>query len=223
MRVIVSAAMSVDGFLDDESPHRLILSSNEDFDAVNARRAQCDAIMVGAGTIRSDNPSLITKTEKMVSYRKERGMSVDPVKVTITRSGNIGQHSNFLQKGDCEKIIYCPQEEEENLPHYLNKLATVICLPRNNLSARGVVEDLERRGFSNLLVEGGSTVLTMFFSEDQVDDLHLSIAPFFVGEENAPRLVNPANFPYSKGKRMGVKGVNLLGDTIAIHFILRRS
>lgn len=48
--MIVSAAMSVDGYLDDASPERLLLSNEADFDRVDDLRAACDAILVGAET-----------------------------------------------------------------------------------------------------------------------------------------------------------------------------
>ena len=49
--VLLSCAVSLDGCLDDATPHRLVLSGPEDLDRVDAERAGCDAILVGAGTI----------------------------------------------------------------------------------------------------------------------------------------------------------------------------
>ena len=59
MKVTVSTAVSADGYLDDRSPDRLILSTPEDWAEVHRLRAACDAILVGAETIRRDNPSLL--------------------------------------------------------------------------------------------------------------------------------------------------------------------
>ena len=47
------------GYIDDASDRRLILSGPADLDRVDALRASCDAILVGAGTIRADNPRLL--------------------------------------------------------------------------------------------------------------------------------------------------------------------
>jgi 5-amino-6-(5-phosphoribosylamino)uracil reductase len=54
--MLLSCAMSVDGHIDDSGPERLLLSHPEDFDRVDALRAGCDAVLVGAGTLRRDNP-----------------------------------------------------------------------------------------------------------------------------------------------------------------------
>ena len=51
--VIVSAAMSIDGCIDDSSTERLVLSDEADLDRVDELRASCDAVLVGAGTVRA--------------------------------------------------------------------------------------------------------------------------------------------------------------------------
>lgn len=54
--VLLSAAVSLDGRLDDARPERLLLSNAEDFDRVDELRAASDAILVGGNTLRRDNP-----------------------------------------------------------------------------------------------------------------------------------------------------------------------
>ena len=58
---VLSWAMSLDGYLDDVSGQRLVLSNAADLDRVDAVRASCDAILVGAGTVRADNPRLVVR------------------------------------------------------------------------------------------------------------------------------------------------------------------
>lgn len=60
--VLLSAAVSLDGFLDDTGPDRLLLSGPEDFDRVDQVRAESDAILIGAGTLRTDNPRLLVNS-----------------------------------------------------------------------------------------------------------------------------------------------------------------
>ena len=86
MKVTVSTAVSADGYLDDRSPDRLILSTPEDWAEVHRLRAACDAILVGAETIRRDNPSLLVGDEVLRRERIDRGLPSNPVKVTLTAS-----------------------------------------------------------------------------------------------------------------------------------------
>lgn len=69
MKVIASAALSADGCLDDNSPERLVLSTPGDWAEIYRLRASSDAILVGAETLRRDDPSLLVKGEEL---RRER-------------------------------------------------------------------------------------------------------------------------------------------------------
>lgn len=60
MIVWASAAVSLDGYIDDTTSRRLVLSGTKDWEQVRALRAECDAVLVGAETIRKDNPALVT-------------------------------------------------------------------------------------------------------------------------------------------------------------------
>ena len=59
---LLSCAVSADGCLDDASADRLVLSGPQDLDEVDELRAASDAIFVGAGTIRADNPGLLVRS-----------------------------------------------------------------------------------------------------------------------------------------------------------------
>lgn len=84
MQVIASVATSADGYLDDCSPQRLVLSTPEDWAGVHALRATCDAILIGAETVRRDDPSL-------------KGV---PLKVVLTRSGRIPADARIFGNGE---------------------------------------------------------------------------------------------------------------------------
>ena len=70
--VLLSAAVSVDGYLDDTNPERLLLSNAEDFDRVDEVRAGVDAILIGATTMRRDNPRLLVNSEDRRAARVAR-------------------------------------------------------------------------------------------------------------------------------------------------------
>ena len=162
MKVTVSTAVSADGYLDDRSPDRLILSTPEDWAEVHRLRAACDAILVGAETIRRDNPSLLVGDEVLRRERIDRGLSPDPVKVTLTASCRLSPEANFFTRGDQEKIVFTSCSD----PGPLRQVATVI--PAAEITAALIVTELEKRGLRSLLVEGGAATLRMFFAENLV-------------------------------------------------------
>ena len=87
--VLLSCAMSIDGYIHDASETRLLLSNDADFDRVDAERAGCDAILVGAHTVRQDNPRLLVRSADRRAERTARGLPPSPVKVTLTAHGEL--------------------------------------------------------------------------------------------------------------------------------------
>ncbi|MFI7708990.1 RibD family protein [Nonomuraea sp. NPDC049480] len=97
--VVASCAMSLDGYLDDATAHRLILSNPEDFDRVDALRAWADAILVGAGTLRADNPRLKVRSAERRARRVRAQRPATPLRVVISAAGNLDPTMAFFDHG----------------------------------------------------------------------------------------------------------------------------
>jgi 5-amino-6-(5-phosphoribosylamino)uracil reductase len=212
--------MSVDGYIDDASSRRLLLSNDEDFDRVDGERARCDAILVGANTIRADNPRLLVRSEARRADRVARGLPPSPIKVTITKGGDVDPARQFFMTGDVEKLVYCPLDVESGLRGRIGARATVIGVPGSPLQLLTVLADLARRGVRRLMVEGGSSVHTQFLATGLADELQLVIAPFFVGDRRGPRFVGDAAFPHDAEHRMRLASVRCIGDVVLLRYLL---
>ena len=213
MEVIVSVATSLDGYIDDNSTTRLKLSSPEDWADVLRLRCECDAILVGAGTLRKDNPSLVVKSDEHRNIRVANGLSKDIVKVSLTSSGCVEGKMKFFTEGDGDKILFARSGANTSL---VDDLCEVVRL--EEVTATSIVADLSSRGYKRLMVEGGSRVLTMFLSENMVDKLRLAVAPFFVGDSGAPRFVLDEAFFADKDNRMNLISVSQLGDMAIMEY-----
>jgi len=97
--VLLSCAISADGYLDDASPERLILSGPADLDRVDEVRAGCDAILVGAQTVRADNPRLLIRDPRRSARRAARGLPGHPARVTLTATGDLDPAARFFAPG----------------------------------------------------------------------------------------------------------------------------
>src|SRR5262245_12853293 len=102
---LLSCSVSLDGYLGDQTP-RLALSNDADFDRVDDVRASCDAIMVGAVTVRTDNPRLLVRSPARRERRMECGLAASPMKITVTSRGDLDAESNFFTAGESEKLVY---------------------------------------------------------------------------------------------------------------------
>ncbi|GLZ28891.1 hypothetical protein Lesp02_10810 [Lentzea sp. NBRC 105346] len=183
--MLLSCAMSLDGYIDDASDTLLVLSNDEDWERVDAVRASCDAILVGANTIRRDNPRLLVRSAALRADRVARGLPENPVKVTVTSSGGLSPSANFFALGSGLKLVYTPPALVPSVSDDLGACATVV----GAADLPAVLADLSSRGVRRLMVEGGTTMHTQLLTLGLVDELHLVVAPMFVGDSKAPRFV----------------------------------
>ncbi|WP_019931989.1 dihydrofolate reductase family protein [Nocardia sp. BMG111209] len=217
--VLLSAAVSIDGYLDDASPQRLLLSNPDDFDRVDAVRADSDAILVGAQTLRSDNPRLLIGSESRRARRVAAGKPEHPAKVTVTASGDLDPELRFLHTGD-RKLVYTTTSGAARLGARLDGLAEVIALGAE-LDFGALLDDLGDRGIRRMMVEGGGHIHTRFLAAGLADELLLAVAPILVGDREAPRFLHPADYPGGSGRRMILTDVTRLGDIAVLRYLLR--
>ncbi|HJQ02759.1 MAG TPA: dihydrofolate reductase family protein [Jatrophihabitans sp.] len=216
---LLSCGMSIDGYLDSATVSRLPLSNAADFDRVDGVRAGCDAILVGAATIRNDNPRLLIRSAARRAERLARGLRPSPIKVTVTGCGQLDADANFFTTGDAEKLIYCATDALPEVRARLGAVATVLDGGRP-VDMQRVSEDLAARGVQRLMVEGGGTVHTQFLTADLADELHLVIAPFFVGDSRACRFVSDGRYPWNPDRRATLAEVRQIGDVVLLRYAL---
>jgi 5-amino-6-(5-phosphoribosylamino)uracil reductase len=215
---VLSCCVSIDGYIGNAAS-RLLLSNDADFDRVDAVRASCDAILVGAETVRVDNPRLLVRSQTRRDERAARGLPASPIKVTVTRRANLDARAHFFRVGGAEKLVYCASSRVEDARKRLGPVATVVD-GGDSVEMRTLSTDLAGRGVGRLMVEGGGTVHTQFLTEDIVDELQLTVAPVFVGDSEAPRFVRDGVFPWNPGRRAELVDVRKLGDVVLLRYAL---
>ena len=124
--IVLSCSMSIDGYLSGPTDERLVLSNPDDLDRVDAVRAECDAILVGATTIRRDNPRLLVRSPDLRAAREASGRPPSPVKVTMTTAARLDPCAQFCATGDVEKIVYCSSAALDDAVARLGGVATIV-------------------------------------------------------------------------------------------------
>ena len=219
--VLLSCAISADGYLDDARPERLILSGPADLDRVDDVRAGCDAILVGAGTIRRDDPRLLIRDPRRRARRAARGLPEHPARVTLTGTGDLSPGARFFAPG-AERLVYCATPALPRARARIGPKAGLIDAG-DPLTLEFVLNNLAERSVARLLVEGGAHVLAGFLarSHELADELHLAVAPFFVADPAAPRLnlPSPVN-PNGPGSPMTLAEVARLDDVVLHRYLI---
>ncbi|MFG2357845.1 dihydrofolate reductase family protein [Streptomyces sp. NPDC048521] len=211
--VLLSAAVSLDGHLDDAGPQRLLLSGPADFDRVDAVRASADAILVGAGTIRADNPRLLVASPARRDARISAGRPEHPLKVTVSSSGELDPRARFWHTGG-EKVVYTTDEGAGRLRR-AGVPAEVVSLGAE-VDWHRLLEHLhDVRGVGRLMVEGGGKVHTQLLRQQLADELQLVLAPLLVGDPQAPRLFGPGGY---QGGRLRLVEVRAVEDVVLARY-----
>ncbi|MFI7606520.1 RibD family protein [Micromonospora sp. NPDC049366] len=217
--VLLSCATSIDGYIDDATEQRLLLSNDDDLDRIDAVRASCDAIMVGAETVRRDDPRLLVRSARRRENRVAAGLPASPTKVTVTGRGDLDPAARFFTAGEARRVVYCASDAVEKTRERVGELAEVRDAGAP-VDLDGVLADLAAQGVRRLMVEGGGTVHAQFLAGGLADELHLVVAPFFVGDCRAPRFVGDGRYPWHPGRRATVAEVRQIGDVVLVRYAL---
>jgi 5-amino-6-(5-phosphoribosylamino)uracil reductase len=220
--VLLSVAASIDGYIDDNTDERLLLSNDEDFDRVDEVRAGVDAILVGANTIRRDNPRLLVRSDDRRKRRLDAGLAESPIKVTISASGDLDPSSKFFATGEIDKVVYVQSSAVDKATAAVGAVSNVVDAG-SSVDLAFVLNDLAQRGVKRLMVEGGGTMHTQFLSAGLAGEVHLVVAPFFIGDSSAPRFVGDAQYPQNPSNRMDLAEVKKIGDVVLLRYLPKDS
>lgn len=217
--VLLSAAMSVDGCIDDTSARRLVLSDAADLDRVDGERALADAILVGATTVRRDDPRLRVRSPDRVAARTAAGRAEQPLRVVLSGRGELDPAARVFGPG-CVVLTSRPDTARARL----GDRAAVIDAGEP-FDLHRALAALGRLGVGRLMVEGGTAVHTLFLASGVVDEIQLVVAPFFVGEPDAPRFVGAGFGSGSPAtgmlpSRMHLADARSTGDHVLLRYLL---
>ncbi|MGH1562846.1 RibD family protein [Mumia sp. DW29H23] len=216
---ILSCAITLDGYLDDTGDTPLHLSGPADLDRVDGVRSESDAILVGAATVRNDDPRLLVRAPARVAARRRRGTTDSPVKVTVSEHVKLDRDRAFFTTGDVEKLVYCPTARVDEGLQAFGDLATVVD-GGDPVTMRHVAEDLYARGVRRLMVEGGASVHTQFLTERLADELQLVVAPFFLGDPRARRWVDGGDYRWCTAHHARLVETRALDDVVLVRYAL---
>jgi GTP cyclohydrolase II len=196
--VTLSYAQSVDGSIAARPGQTLVLSGALSMTLTHQLRATHDAILVGIGTVLSDNPRL--------TVRLVQGKNPQPV-VADSRL-RFPLSANLLCQHPLSPWIAAGASADASRQHILEAAgARVLRLPMNtrgqvNLTA--LLERLGTLGIRSVMVEGGARIITSFLAERLVDHIVLTVAPRLVGGIRAVRRLtytDPVHLPRLRNLR----------------------
>jgi 5-amino-6-(5-phosphoribosylamino)uracil reductase len=169
------------------------ISSDTDREIFHNLRTQADAVMTGAGTIRTERYGPIVKTDELRAKREREGLSPDPLAVIVSGRLHIPVDVPLLQDPDSHVVILT-QSEDELTGHKAN--VEYLRLEAGPFDPRPLMERLRTEyGVRSVLCEGGPTLNASLLPYGLVDELFLTISPTIAGGEDALTIVAGAPLP----------------------------
>lgn len=197
--VVGQIGQSLDGRVATLSGHSHYINGSAGLDHLHRLRSVVDAVVVGAGTVRADDPQLTVR----------RVVGPNPVRVVLDPKGTLSAGARVFAADGTRRIVItregtsCPAHDVEIIA-----LTSTMEL----LDPAAILEALSARGLRRVLVEGGARTVSHFLSTGCLDRLHVVVAPVILGS-GLPGLALPPIAHVSDALRVPMHA-HLLGDEV---------
>lgn len=209
--------MSADGKISTPKRTQTKISGSQDFARVDALRAESDAVLVGIGTIKTDDPSLRLKSEELTAMRVECGKPPHPKRVVVDSRAEMPLDSDMFEKGLGEVVVVVSSRAPESRVCQLKEKATVIVAGDERVDLSLMLDKLYDIGVKQLMVEGGATILWSFMSQRLFDEIRIYIGALIIGGATSPTFADGAGFcEIDEFPRLKLEGVERIDDGVLL-------
>ncbi|MDH7593655.1 MAG: 2,5-diamino-6-(ribosylamino)-4(3H)-pyrimidinone 5'-phosphate reductase [Methanomicrobiales archaeon] len=196
--VYVNVAMSADGKISTTARKQVRISGKEDFQRVDRLRAESDGIMVGIGTVLSDNPSLTIKSDELKKRRLHEGKDENPVRIVVDSHARTPPDADILHRGAGRRIIAVSRSARSEKIATLERKAEILVAGDNEVDLAALMDQIGERGVERLMVEGGGTLIYSLFAQGLVNEFCTYVGNLVIGGGSAPTPADGAGFMLEK-------------------------
>ncbi len=197
----VTMLRALDGGVAGADKRSRSLSGDVDREILREVRRLCDAIVVGATTMRLEPYGPVQARPEAVEQRRGLGLADAPVLVLVSGSLDLPWDEPVFTESACTPIAVTTDRASEHAQRRAAEHVEVIRLPGERVSAEALVAALQDRGLRRLVCEGGPGLLASFAAEDQVQEVDLTVSPYLqtLGPGSTPAwAADPQHFELSQ-------------------------
>jgi len=221
--VYLNMAATVDGKITSATREYPRLTTRYDRDTMDRLRAESDAILVGARSIRADNPFLHVRSEEMQAHRRSIGKPDSLLRIVVTASLDLDLESRFFDDTfGTDRIIATTEEAPRERLTRLESKAEIWQIGRARVDLRVLLERLKQRGVERLLAEGGGELNWALLEQDLVDELYVTVAPTLLGGRDAPTLLEGTGLAMADQQRLRLVDLHREGDELYLRYAISR-
>jgi 2,5-diamino-6-(ribosylamino)-4(3H)-pyrimidinone 5'-phosphate reductase len=221
--VYMNMAMTADGKITSAAREYPRFTSPRDRRTMDRLRAEADAVLVGAGTLRADDPPLHVRDPEMLAYRRSLGRPDGLLNIVVTASADLDPASRFFRTDSAAgRIVATVEDVAPERAARLEEVAEVWRLGRGLVDLRELLRRLHARGVKRLLVEGGGELNWGFVRDDLLDELYVTVAPVLLGGADAPTLLEGEGLSMAAQRKLALTGMERHGDEIYCRYTVLR-
>lgn len=213
--VTLKAAQTLDGKIADNAGDSKWISSLESRKYVHSLRSTYDAVLVGTGTVKKDNPEL---TVRLSEGRNPKRIIID-TDLKLSRKLKL-----FSYNKDANLIILTSKKnlnKKRKIQNLLSQNVKVLFIKEDNngkLNLKSVLKELGKNEIASLLVEGGSELFTSFVKKLLFDNIYLFVSPKLMGK-GIPLIGNIGKKNIRSALKLEIKSFEKTGDDLLIELI----
>ncbi len=200
--VVAHLGQSLDGRIAAANGASRWLTGEADIVHNHRMRALFDAVVVGAGTVRHDDPQLTVRAVP----------GPDPVRVVLDTRRRLGAHYGLFNDGAAPTLLLCDEELAQPGERLGAAEVVGVATAGPSLCPRAVLERLAERGLARVFIEGGGLTVSRFLAAGCLNRLQITIAPLIIGS-GRPSITLPEVEQLSACLRPEVRR-HVLGDDI---------
>jgi diaminohydroxyphosphoribosylaminopyrimidine deaminase / 5-amino-6-(5-phosphoribosylamino)uracil reductase len=219
--VIAKWAMTLDGKLATRTGDSQWISSELSRAVVHQLRGRVDAVMIGSGTARLDNPLLTARPVDRADFKRMA------TRIVVDSAATLPLDSRLVQSArDVPVLLAVATGTPENVCREHTQAGVEILRglgDSHEVRLCALLDELGRREMTNVLVEGGSRLLGTLVNLGAVDEVHVFIAPKIAGGVTAPSPVGGAGAAkMADAIRLGDMTIEELGGDVYVHGRIKR-
>jgi 2,5-diamino-6-(ribosylamino)-4(3H)-pyrimidinone 5'-phosphate reductase len=219
----LNVAISIDGKITTAARDFHGFGGSEDRERMDGLRAWSDAIVIGAGTLRDEDPLLLIGSPERIEIRRLQEKTDQPLPVIVSRNLDFeAQHFRIFRERINSVLVFTSSDAPKQNIQAVEKFADVKVLQATEdglVNLMQLCSTLSEIGVQHLLVEGGGELNYLMLKSGLIDELHVTIAPLVIGGRLAPSAFSGNGFLCQEVVRLALLDCVSGNDgTIFLHF-----
>ena len=218
MFVFSNLAMSVDGKIATQKRTLQPLGSPHDWMQMKKLRLQCDAILIGATTLRGFRKPCLASDSGQHRTSGEMSKTDQPINVILSSTlEGISHQWDFFATSRLKRVLLVSHLTPAARIRIFSKTSEVLILKPSTAKAPlalQILALLEAKGVKRLLIEGGGEVMWNFVEHNLIDEYHVTVTPKILGGSEAPTLVDGRGLSSSEVLNLKLHQCRVLKDEL---------